>query len=456
MSHLKQLFGAALSAESHSDPESIVAAPEIASDNIAMPEDGAIAEANADVQAEVDAAGGLQDATLSLEEILEQLEQTMQEGGLNNQGSQFAQIAINQVRRQMGIGTDETIAIESDMPAMLRTRLTMENISNNLREAANAFLAFCRRIWEAVSNFFVQIFAKAARVASKAEKLVKIIQERKAANWSTNEHSIDLKHLNAWVDFDGVKQGRPLDFLEATVGMLDKQARQRVDAATEWTARMVEDMKNAREENYKAPLVPTRIGELAIGHMQPAGAAVGAGALQRQMYRMPRMPGDLCIEAVLATEAAHSAQTQSPGGVDPKAVEAAGRDSFRLVPSESKSTRDKTITLTLQELEELVSYVSVACNKVLSWQGEFKRVKSANDKSINDLRTLAERFTGVTGVDVTSGFNATRWNASIRAVQRLQANMMDFPKVVAEYVLRLSSADLHIAAAMLSVYKPAA
>lgn len=455
MSHLKQLIGAALAAESHSDPDAIVASPEIASDSIAMPEDGAIAEANAEVQAEVDAAGGLQDATLSLEEILEQLEQTMQEGGLNNQGSQFAQIAINQVRRQMGTGTDETIAIESDMPAMLRTRLTMENLSNNLREAANAFLAFCRRIWEAVSNFFVQIFAKAARVSAKAEKLVKIIQERKAANWTTNEHSIDLKHLNAWVDFDGVKQGRPLDFLEATVGMLDKQARQRVDAATEWTAHMVEGMKNARDSDYKSPVVPTRVGELAIGHMQPAGAPVGTGSRQRQLYRMPRMPGDLCIEAVLPTEAATSAK---PGldGIDPNAVEAAGRDSFRLVPCESKSTRDKTITLTLQELEELVSYISVACNKVLGWQSDFKRVKAANDKSINDLRTLSERFASATGMDVSSGMNASRWNASIRAVQRLQANMMDFPKVVAEYVLRLASADLHIAAAMLSVYKPAA
>jgi len=449
MSNLKAHFGLAVeSAAEAAAAVSEVATMPVTSAELVTPEDGPIAEANAEVAAEVEAAGGLEEATVALEQLHAILSEALDDGGMSRQTARVTQVAVDMAHRRMGL-SPRALTFENDMPPMARTRLTMESISESMKAAWDGFIAFCLRIWAAIKNVYLNLTSKARRLRQQATKLSELAKAI-APGTKATAREVELGELAKWMYFNDTKAAGPVDWLETTNASVRDGVDNVLKTATDAVDGLVKTLGSIdASDRGSLSFTVKMLGAQPAGYMTAVGSPQGEGVTARQQYIAGVMPGGLNLVANLPAPNAFTAYESAP---EDQRVQAVGRDHYVLQPSEKQPTVEKVYVLETVQLEELASYIAVMCGDYESYMGKIADFEKHLSQKLNTLRSAMGKIQNT--VNVGHG-EAGKWNRVLAATQRVQSSRFAQLTTMGEYNLRAGSAYLHVVSKMLGLYATA-
>lgn len=443
--NLKHQFGLAVESIQEAEAQTAAAAPLQESD-LAMAEDGPIAEANAEVQAEVEAAGGLEQATVALEQLHAILNESLDDGGMSRQTARVTQLAVDMAHRQMGMNPSR-LSFENDMPPVMRTRMTMESISESMKAGWKAFVAFCERIWNNIVNFFQNLTNKGRRIREQSNKLAQLARSIPHGA-APKQVEINLGELVKWMDFHGVGGSDPITWLNSTNESAAAGSKAMIEAssaALDVLVKLLGELDHDNSFKFTAKAIQAQ----PLPFMKADGSAVGEGIQQRQPYSSGSMPGALRIRAVLPNSTAVSAFLNADAVTQANNL---GRETFTLVNDadyRAVAGAENMKVFSPQDIEKIAimtAGVATDCEKI---DAEFRAFKRDLEQKLNSLRTTMEKVFNTVGVGAGQ---AGRWNSLLHGVQRMYTARFQFVHAMSEYNLRGAAAYNHICAKMLEQY----
>lgn len=134
-------------------------------------------ESDEQIAAKADAVADLSTAQASLEEIVAELEASLQDGGLTPEGVVAAQGAVNDILGDVGeeaVGLPSTESFESLHGRMANTKIAMESIVGKVKEVGG-------KIWDTIVSLFTQVYQ---RLVGDKGKLIRHSQALQA--WFKN------------------------------------------------------------------------------------------------------------------------------------------------------------------------------------------------------------------------------------------------------------------------------
>ena len=127
------------------------------------------------------------EATSADTEVLEKIEAVIAEAeesgeGLTPDAAAIANVAVEAIRIRMGAkGGMRALAVENfgqKGDRLSSTRLALEGIGEQIKNAWAAVLKFVEKVWNAVKEFFVKIFDAAERLKASAKKMKKYLDDK--------------------------------------------------------------------------------------------------------------------------------------------------------------------------------------------------------------------------------------------------------------------------------------
>lgn len=134
-------------------------------------------ESDEQIAAKADAVADLSTAQASLEEIVAELEASLQDGGLTPEGVVAAQGAVNDILGDVGeeaVGLPSTESFENLQGRLANTKIAMESIGAKVKEVGG-------KIWDTLVSLFTQIYQ---RLVGDKGKLIRHTQALQA--WFKN------------------------------------------------------------------------------------------------------------------------------------------------------------------------------------------------------------------------------------------------------------------------------
>lgn len=113
-------------------------------------------ESDEQIAAKADAVADLSTAQASLEEIVAELEASLQDGGLTPEGVVAAQGAVNDILGDVGeeaVGLPSTESFESLQGRLANTKIAMESIVAKAKEVGG-------KIWDMITSLFTQMYQR--------------------------------------------------------------------------------------------------------------------------------------------------------------------------------------------------------------------------------------------------------------------------------------------------------
>ncbi len=131
-------------------------------------------EQSDDVEDQQEASDQVEESAANLEAIAIALESAIKEGVVNSQSLHFANLAINNEHRRLGL-PEHKVSLESMGTAsgrIAQTRISLEDVKETMTKAWEAIKKFFIEIYNRVVEFFVGLFSKVAKLKRYGERLL--------------------------------------------------------------------------------------------------------------------------------------------------------------------------------------------------------------------------------------------------------------------------------------------
>lgn len=402
--------------------------------------EGAVIEANDEMVARETDVVELNEAAETLEAYRGQLEQSLEENGLDRTGAAVLQVGMERTLSRIGteINTPSMESYGSASSRIQATRLTMEAIGDKLKEIWEAIKKALVKAWEAVKSFFASIFSQTQRLRDQADKV------RTAAAGLTGtptEATVTVKGAGVKL---AVGNKVPDGWAQSVAaGLAD--AGNAVEA-TDLVIKMYDDaaaaLKNGESGAAAVGDVVTKyLGTLsatATVYKQFGGKTVGAAQIpgidnsKSEVTLSPLLPGNAFF---------YVAKAKSGGSL--AEVVAASKAGFHQMGNQAQVS-DEFKVLAVSEMTALADGVFAACNAIDKRKASLEKYSNAA-KALIDAGDQAAAKGGDEG-----GLQSV-----LQALPRLAENAAGWPKQAVGYFTSISGASLAVATASLKVYRAA-
>ncbi len=205
ISKVRNLIQAAISLEDDSAAPAVEINVNVSKDAAAADKAAADAEdAQSDLDDEADdiddqqeASDQVEESAANLESIAMGLEAALKEGGLGTQALTFANMAINNELRRLGL-EEHKVSLEAmgtGSGRIAQTKIALEETQNIISKTAHAIAEFFKKIYEKIVAFFEGIFGKAARLERYANSLKTVAESQEKEGLKAEGKTMELKDV---------------------------------------------------------------------------------------------------------------------------------------------------------------------------------------------------------------------------------------------------------------------
>jgi hypothetical protein len=422
---------------------------------IATRPDVAVVEAQSELNDAADevveretAVAELSDAADNLETYRAVLEQSLEENGMDRAGAAAVQVGLDSTLSRIGtrISTPAMEAYGTASNRIQATRLTIEAISDKIKEIWEAIKQALRQAWEAVKKFVVAVFNSVERLRQTAEK---VKAAAGSATGTPSEAQVDAKGAGAKLNVQGAI---PADWVTSVNGGLSN-----INSSLtmmELTGEIYQDISKAIDS-----------GDIASGSKTAADAvegymtSVARGAEGMRKFGGKAAAPGLKIPGVDNTKVDLSLSPMLPGNavfyvaVPKKAdvtnlQEAAGlaHAGFYQLPVKNEVS-DSFKTLSGADMAALADSVLTMCQALDSAKATIEKTTTAGDTLIQAGDRLLQRMAN------ESEEAQAQARSAVQALPRIVEGATGWSKPMVGWYVGVGGAAMKVCQASLAAYK---
>lgn len=405
------------------------------------------------IRQDVEDSEHLEEAAVALETIREAMNDALDEGGLNPQAERMATVAINNVRRQMGLRNlavpqVEEPTLESAMPATVRTQISMEGVTQTLREMGRAIIEFIKRIWRRIVEFFQNLFSRGERFEERALALQERVRALAAKQLRPSHTQINLGQANAFFDIRANGVSTPADFLSALAKGMGQAVQRGMEASSTYADYAVEVMKrNMAPGNTTITgpnITPPKLPESV---MVRDGSPMDRAGVPWQKYRSPLLPGHVVLICERVEYESASKGTLEPAELT-KVLKNLGRETWSLEAQQMKTVEAIDVA-GLNDLTQLTGAIIDAARTVKQFSEQAKELARENDRRIRMIEPWVARL----GSDRLLAEQEKLTVEASRSFQRISRNFMGPGTMMGHYLMRCAAVYLQYVNACSELYE---